>query len=60
MGEQFKWLQFKFEDIDSSAEKKTIAEVDKLYIEAGVFSADEIREKRFGLAPVPKKPVDPT
>lgn len=43
-------VRFQFDTGKDDEDKVTAAQADKIHIEAGVVSADEIRELRFGLA----------
>lgn len=50
LGEDYKWLEFKFVEAESLGEKKTQAEIDQIRINTGVIDPEEVRE-RDGLSP---------
>jgi len=51
MGDDYKWLEFKYKDAETLDQKKQQAEIDKIYVETGVYQRNEIRE-REGKAPI--------
>lgn len=50
MGENFKRLEFKFVEAETLEEKKTQADIDKIYVDTGIMEVNEVRE-RDGLEP---------
>lgn len=50
-------LYFKFLNLDEQEDLLLMAQRDKIYVEAGVVSPDEIRAERFGYATDAKNPV---
>lgn len=51
-------LEFAWESVESIKPKEQ-AEIDKIYVDAKILTADEVRAKRFGLAPLPKEDPPP-
>lgn len=43
--EEFKWLEFKFDEHVTLEARKTLAEIHKIYVEAGILSFNEVREE---------------
>lgn len=44
-GEEYKWLEFKFDEFNGFENRKKLAEIHAIYVGAGVLSANEVREE---------------
>lgn len=58
LGDEFKYLEFHFVESEELTERKTNADIDKIYIDGGVVTSNEIRKMRYGLEPLPEPTFD--
>lgn len=45
LGEDFKWLEFKFDEHVTLEARKTLADIHKLYVDMGALTENEVREE---------------